>query len=571
MKRLVIIGLEHTFLQMVMDQVRELAAGEIKARTVSLNELAEKPLAADETALYFSRGVKAIVEKMSPLCRHYIYARREALVFNMRDLFALEPGKKILVVNDIKTNTEEMTKDLESFGLDHRFFPYYPDEPLPQEIDRVVTAGERMLVPLTLTGIPVIDIGLRFISLDTVYAIFDHFGIPYTHACLARHYMRTMMMLSDKWPVLGEERFRRPAWFGIRDDISAPFTFEDLVRESPAMKAFCRDVKRMAATPTPIHIHGRTGTGKTKISQAVHNASPFAQGPFISINCAARPPEILERELFGWEDGSVTHKSLFEAAENGTLCIEEINRLPEKLQAGLLQAITEGQIIHSNGSGVVDINVRLITTSSLHLEKLSPMIFNQELTFLITRHICRVPTLPERMEDFEPLIANYLSTGLGKPHCTVPRETVDALRAHTWEGNVQELYNVLQHAAVCMSGDRLSIHNLPYYITRQASAEQPLDPPGEDDFSTITRDITTHGFLEENREILKIYQEGKAKNQAYGRAMMLKRLQEKGFSLSQQQLRLKLERMNKLGLLIVRPGRGGTTISAKGEQYLNTL
>jgi DNA-binding NtrC family response regulator len=570
MKRLVIIGLEHTFLQMVMDQIKGLARGKIEARTVSLNELDEKPLAADETALYFSKGVKAIVEKMSPLCGHYIYARREALIFNMRDLFALTPGKKILVVNDIKTNTDEMTRDLESFGLDHQFFPYYPEAPLPREIDRVVTAGERMLVPPSLTGIPVIDIGLRFICLETVYTLFDHFEIPYTHAGLARHYMGTMMMLSDKWPVLGEERFRRPAWFGIREDTSAPFTFEDLIQESPAMKSFCREVKKMAATHTPIHIHGRTGTGKTKVSQAIHNASPFARGPFISINCAARPPETLERELFGWEDGHITHESLFETAKNGTLCIEEINRLSERLQAGLIQAITEGQIIHSNGSGVVDINVRLITTSSLHLEKISPLEFNRELTFLITRHICRVPALPERMEDFEALMANYIATVLGKPHCTIPRQTVDTLKAHTWEGNVQELYNVLQHA-VSMSEDLLSIQNLPYYITRQTSPEQPPKPPEKNEFSTITRDITSHGFIKENREILRIYQEGKAKSQAYGRGMMLKRLQEKGFTLSQQQLRLKLERMNKLGLLIVRPGRGGTTISEKGEQYLNTL
>ncbi|MBI9091668.1 MAG: sigma-54-dependent Fis family transcriptional regulator [Desulfobacterium sp.] len=570
MKKLVIIGLEHTFLQMVMDQVRELAKGKIKARTVSLNELDETPLARDETALYFSKGVKAIVEKMSPLCGHYIHARREALIFNMRDLFALEPGKRILVVNDIKTNTDEMTRDLDGFGLDHQFFPYYPEAPLPKGIDQVVTAGERMLVPASLTGIPVIDIGLRFISLETVYTLFDHFEIPYTHADLARHYMGTMMMLSEKWPVLGEERFRRPAWFGIRQDTSAPFTFGDLIQESPAMKTFCRDVQKLAATQTPIHIHGRIGTGKTKISQAIHNASPFARGPFISINCAARPPEALERELFGWEDGHIIHESLFEAAENGSLCIEEINRLPEKLQAGLLQAITEGRIIHADGCGVVDVNVRLITTSSQHLEKRSPQEFNRELTFLVTQHICRVPTLPERMEDFEALMADYIATGLGKPHCTVPKETVDALKAHTWEGNVQELYHVLQHA-VCMSEDLLTIKNLPYYITRQTLPDQPPKPPGENEFSTITRDITTHGFLRESREILNIYQDGKAKSRAYGRGMVLKHLQEKGFTLSPQQLRLKLERMNKLGLLIVRPGRGGTTISRKGEQYLNTL
>ncbi len=93
-----------------------------------------------------------------------------------------------------------MTQDLESLGLPHTFFPYYPNEPLPGHIDRIVTAGEQSLVPSQLKGTPVIDIGLRFISLETIYTLFDHFKIPYTHATLARYYMRTAMMLSEKWP-----------------------------------------------------------------------------------------------------------------------------------------------------------------------------------------------------------------------------------------------------------------------------------------------------------------------------------------------------------------------------------
>ena len=573
--KLAVIGLQQTFLQMVYDQLTDLADGNFRVRTVSLNELDETPLEEKETILYFSNGLKAIVERMFPRNRHYIYAKRENLILNMRELFDLAPGQRILVVNDVRKNTDEMTRDLQSLGLGHTFFPYYPSEPLPPDIHRVVTAGERMLVPPQLKEIPIIDIGLRFISLESIYALFDHFNIAYTHAALARKYMRTAMMLSDKWPVLGEERFRPPHWFGIRRDTSAPITFADLVRNSAAMAACCREAEKMAQTDTPIHLYGEIGTGKTKLAQAIHNASAFGEGPFIAINCAARPPEILERELFGWEKGTATYKSLFESAENGTLCIEEIGKLPRTLQARLLQAVTEKRIIRSNGSGVVDIHVRLITTSSRPLDQADPGSFDPVLMMMLTQHTSRVPALRDRVADLETLVDHYIRNQLRKPHLAVPPETLGTLKAYQWNGNVQELYHVLQHA-VCMSGDTLERKNLPYYLTNAAPSPgknggQGAKADQETDFSSITRTLVTHGFLDESRAILKIYKAGKEKHKAYGRNAVQAMLQDKGFALSRQQLRLKLERMDKLGLLIVRPGRGGTTISEKGEHYLKNL
>jgi len=569
MKKLVVIGLQQTFLQMVHDQVRELVREKIQIRTVSLNELDENPLLKDETVLYFSRGLKRMVEKMFPGCKHYIYARRENLIYNMGDLFALGPDQKILVVNDVKSNTDEMIEELQGLQLGHTFFPYYPDEPLEKEIDWVVTAGERALIPIQLKDKPIIDIGLRFISLETVYTLFDHFNLPHTHAALARHYMRSMMMLSEKWPVLGEKRYQHASWFGVRKNTSAQFTFDSLIKNSPAMKTLCTEAAKMAVTDKPIHLYGRLGTGKSIISQAIHNASPFAKGPFVSINCDARRSKTLERELFGWEDGNTAYKSLFETAKNGTLCIEEIDKLPEKLQAGLLQAVTEKKIIRADGNGVVDIQIRLITTASQRLDRDLPETFNPKLLFMLTQHICRVPSLHQRMEDFEALMTDYLENRLQKK-LTFPNDTVDALKAHTWDGNVRELYNVLQHIA-CMSKTELQKKYLPYYITRNAAPEKKAAKGQKEDFTAVTREIITHGFLDESCEILKIYQAGKIKNLAYGRSTIQKILEKKNFKLSKQKLRLKLERMNKLGLLIVRPGRGGTTISEKGERYLQTL
>ena len=570
--KMVIIGLQQTFLAMVLDQVSNLFGGQVRVRTLALNELGTDPPRPGETLLYFSRGLRALVEKMVPKDCRFLYASRENLIYNMRELFGLPGQFRILVVNDVRTNTDEMTRELEAMGLDHEFVPYYPDRELPRDIDYVVTAGERMLVPQALEDKPIIDIGLRFISLDSVYDLFEHFGLAFSHAALARHYMRTMMMLSEKWPVLGRERFRHSSWFGTREDTRARFSLDDLVMRSRAMKAFYLDARKIAATGKPIHVYGRIGTGKTKVSQALHNASPFGSGPFVSVNCAARPMESLGKELFGWEDRDRVYKGVFEAAENGTLCIEEIGKVEEDLQARLLQALSESRIIRSGGTGHTQVRVRVITTSSQPLESLLANGFNPELALAMTQHICRIPTLSERMADFEDLVHNYLAQRLDKPGLAIAPETMAALKAHPWDGNVQELYNVLQHMA-CMSAQVLEKSHLPYYIDAAplVRAEDKPDSGPDIGFSGLVQEIRRHGFLAESREILAIYRAGKEKNRALGRSAVQEILMEKGYDLTVQQLRLKLERMDSLGLLIVRPGRGGTTISEKGEAFLNFL
>ncbi len=577
---LVIMGLQQIFLQRVADQLQELAGDRIDFRTLSLNELDETPPTAADTVMIFSPRLKAIVERIYPQIHHYILARRESLLFNMRDLLTLPPDRRVLVVSDMKTNTEETTREIQGLGLGHEYLPWRPDERPPEGIDLVVTPGERQLVPPEIGPVPIIDIGPRVVSLATIYTLFDHFRLEYDAADLAQQYIRVMLLLPETWPQAGAESYRKPYWLGVRRDTSAELTFADIIQHSTSMAALCRDGARMAATHAPVHIYGRTGTGKGCVAQAIHNASPNAEGPFVSINCAARTPETLERELFGWEGDAAAYPSLFETAEGGTLCIEEISRLSTNLQARLLQAVDEGKVVRTDGIGVVDIHVRLITTASQRLDRRVPDGFDPELFLMITQHFCRVPPLVERMADLEPLIADYLARQLRKPHLEVPAETITLLKAHSWEGNVQELYNVLQHAA-CMTDDTITPQDLPYCIPK-ALGERPSGIERAADrataaseeapsFAATTADIVAHGFIEEVREILTLYQAGKAKNLAFGRETIRGRLQEGGISLSKQQLRLKLERLDKLGLLIVRPGRGGTTISDKGERYLAHL
>jgi DNA-binding NtrC family response regulator len=564
--KLNIITLQEKFLKMNHEHLSALLGDHLEIRATSLNSLSRNAPRSDDTILYFIPGIRAMVEQMHPECTSYILARREILICNLRELFTLKiKTGRILVVNDNKINTEEMLQDLSAMNLPFNFVGYYPGQEIPSNIDYIVTSGERALVPAQFQGVPIIDCGLRFISLATIYSLFVHFNIPYDPASLARKYLQTVVTLSEKWPLLGEGRFISE-WCDTSQNQIKKFTFDDLVINSAAMKKFVQHTAKIAKTDQTIHLYGEIGTGKKLISQAIHNGSKLKNGPFISINCATRTQEILEKELFGVQRDISFYPSLWESAYGGTLCIEEAGALNEQLQARLLQALTEGRYFRTGGSEYLKIYTRVITTSSTRLDKDTSKPFNKDLLLLLSRYSCRVPTLNERTEDFEDLIYSYFTKHLQNKETRITDEVISELKNFHWQGNIQELYNVLQYMS-CTGEGKLTRDELPYFITGQSSQEFQ-QPQAAHNMSCLCSEIEKHGFLAETIEILKTYLQGKKNNIAYGRTPMQKLLAERGITLSAQQLRLRLEKLNDMGLLIIRPGRSGTTISEKGEQLL---
>jgi len=571
-RKLVIITLQEKFLQMIYDQVSYLLGNALEIRPVSLNELSLAPPAADETVLCFAGGVRDMVARMYPQCHAFIIADREILVWNLKGLFNLTKPHNILVVNDGKNNTEEMLRDLEGMDLSHTFVGYYPGQPVPDGVDYIITSGERGLIPLKLQHLPVIDCGVRFVSLETFARLCRHFGVGFKFPKLARAYQKMAVMLSERWPVLGNGRFITP-WFGTVRDTLATTTFAGFVANSGSMRKLIDHVRKMAATDHPIHVYGQVGTGKKRICQAIHNGSRRSGGPYITINCAARSRDNLGQELFGREQGDTPQRrSLFEYANGGTLCIEEVGSLDDTLQARLLQALTEQRITRIGGTAPVDINCRIITTSTAQLESAAGLLINNDLLLLLKRYVCRVPTLAERSEDFEALIFKYLREHLDKSPADIDDDAVAALKAFEWQGNVQELYNVLQYMS-CTAQGKMTRESLPYYITgaeEQTRSTAVAARPGEHEkFTRIREEIEKHGFLVESLAILSTYLAGKKSGLTYGRSPLQQRLVARGQNLTPQQLRLRLEKLDLLGLLIVRPGRRGTTISSLGEEFLN--
>jgi len=263
---------------------------------------------------------------------------------------------------------------------------------------------------------------------------------------------------------------------GTRPPTSAPAA-PGLVGVSPAMVELSKQVGRAAASSLTVLVTGESGTGKELVARAIHEHSPRAGAPFVTVNAAAIPRELVESELYGHEKGAFTsatarHEGRFEQADGGTLFLDEIGELPLDAQAKLLRAIQERSIDRVGGrSRAVD--VRLVAATNADLAGLVESgAFRADLYWRLSVLVLRIPPLRERPEDLEPLAAHFLAKhapALVGRSITLGEGAERALRAHPWPGNVRELENAVQRALVSCTGDVLSGDALEVAIRAVAS------------------------------------------------------------------------------------------------------
>ncbi len=568
-RNLVVLTIQSDYLKKVVEQLEMIFGDLISIRPLQFNALTVERIYPNETVFSSTEGIIKIVKTLFPETDKFIQIKRSINLINTAEFMNISPGKRILVINDGKLNTDSTINELIESGFEHEYVPYSPGNQLPTDIDHVITCGGMDLVPQGITN--VINLGFRVVSLESIIELSEHFDLGLSHMSLYKLHTKAMVLCSQKWATLKENKYIS-SWIGTRKEVTSEFKFSDMCTRSKAMKNLVFIARKMAMTDNPIHISGEPGVGKRRVAQAIHNDSNFSAGSFASVNCAARDQEMLEKELFGWEDAENIYPGLFETTARGTLCIEDIEHLSENLQSRLIRTLNERTFVRMNGSMFVGLNVRIITTSDdridvLHQEKR----IQKELYYLLSPFTCHVPSLEERRDDFDEIVNKYLCNDLNKPDLVLEEKTVYLLKNHTWEGNIQELYNVLSQL-VCLDEDRISPNLLPYYIKR-TDVDSEVESAQTEEFNEneLITEIEKSGFLEENLKILKIYHQGKMENKSFGRAVVQKLLQDNNIHLTKQQLRLRQERLNELGLLNVRIGRSGTTISKKGELFLNRV
>jgi two-component system, NtrC family, nitrogen regulation response regulator NtrX len=252
----------------------------------------------------------------------------------------------------------------------------------------------------------------------------------------------------------------------------------ELVGSGPAMKKLNAQIERVAASETRVCILGETGTGKELVARAIHEKSPRHEHPFITLNCAAVPAELIESELFGHEKGAFTgaairHLGKFEQADGGTLFLDEIGDMPVAMQAKLLRVLEEGEVERVGGDKPIKVNVRVLVATHRNLEELVKQnAFRRDLFHRIYVFPLPLPPLRERPEDFPDLAAHFarqVAAQNGWKEKPFADNAIAELRKYPWPGNVRELRNVVERLVLLASEDSVTASDVRLVLPDSSS------------------------------------------------------------------------------------------------------
>ncbi|WP_338752132.1 sigma-54 interaction domain-containing protein [Bacillus sp. FJAT-52991] len=262
-------------------------------------------------------------------------------------------------------------------------------------------------------------------------------------------------------------------------ELKSKYSFDDLIGENNAFKEAKKLAQRVAGSQSSVLLMGPSGTGKELFAHAIHGASQRAAFPFVRVNSAAIPEQLLESELFGYEEGAFTgakkggKKGKFELAHRGTIFLDEVGDMPLPMQSKLLRVLQEKEIERVGGQRAIPIDVRVIAATHRNLEEMVHKgEFRQDLYYRLNVMKIDIPSLKKRKEDL-PAIAHMLLKKLAKTfsreQLAISSEVINRLLLHSWPGNVRELENVLERAVNVLDGTKIYLHHLPLYLQ-----EEPL-------------------------------------------------------------------------------------------------
>ncbi len=261
----------------------------------------------------------------------------------------------------------------------------------------------------------------------------------------------------------------------LKRELAEKYSLGSLIGKSPGMQEVFALIDKVAPTEASVLLLGESGTGKELAARAIHSLSPRREGPFVTVNCSAIPENLLESELFGHVRGAFTgaireKAGKFEAAEGGTVFLDEIGDMPLVMQAKLLRAIAEREIERVGGEKPLEVDVRVVSATNKDLARaVREGSFREDLFFRLNVVAITLPPLRERTEDVPLLIEHFLKR-FGKTGCALDQEAMKALEAYGWPGNVRELANSIERALVLCGGEKIGLEHLPVSLLRKEKA-----------------------------------------------------------------------------------------------------
>jgi len=267
----------------------------------------------------------------------------------------------------------------------------------------------------------------------------------------------------------------------LREEIDAMSMFEEIVGTSPRLQAVLARVTKVARTDSTVLITGETGTGKELIARAIHKRSDRATRPFVSVNCAAIPRELIASELFGHEKGAFTGAlqrriGRFELAEGGTLFLDEIGELPAETQIALLRVLQEKEFQRVGSNQTIQANVRVIAATHRDLPAaIEAGTFRSDLYYRINVFPLEVPALRDRQEDIRLLVEYFIDRyahKTGKQIRNIGRKSMERLQSYPWPGNIRELQNVIERSVILCDSETFSVDES--WLSTAARLSRPL-------------------------------------------------------------------------------------------------
>lgn len=378
-------------------------------------------------------------------------------------------------------------------ALGKSIFEFFPNSRLPGVMRKAeAELGQRCLlsgkVPYIVNRIPVKKNGrIVGVILESIFKDFSNL----------KNLISRLDLLESK------VKFYRN---GLRNLLSARYTFDDIKGESESIRLARKVAAKYAATDSPVLILGATGTGKELFAHSIHMASKRIEGPFVCVNCAAIPKELLESEIFGYAPGAFTGANYkgkigkMELAHGGSLFLDEIGDLPLDAQAKFLRSL-ESKVIEKVGSlEPVEVDFRLIAATTRDLKgMIKHGEFRDELFYRLNAMTVYVPKVSERKGDI-PALVHYFLNALGKPeiHCT--KGAMEVLQRYPWPGNIRELKNVIEQTVSLLDGRVIDVKDLPPEII---SLHYNIQVPADQSESLLSR-ILAQSESHTIRESLKM-------------------------------------------------------------------
>lgn len=366
---------------------------------------------------------------------------------------------------------------------------------------------------------------------------------------------------------------------GMRSKLSeashlARYHFEDILGDSEAIKKTVSDARQVAASEAAVMIIGESGTGKEMFAQSIHNASGRRKYNFVAVNCAAIPDNLLESEMFGYEEGSFTgakkggKMGFFELAHKGTIFLDEIGEMPLQLQSKLLRVLEERKVMRVGGNRNIDVDVRIISATNKNLfEMVDRGEFREDLYYRLNVLPLSIPPLRDRKQDVLPIF--YSLAHRMNSNMQLSPESASTLTHYSWRGNVRELRNVAEFL-VSKGKKYIEIEDLPPLKYRQKTAH---DESALKENSTIIDKF----ILNEGREIelyyavLRELHESFDRGERYGRQKLLDKVNENGGFYTEGEVRKALSKLSAYGFVRSPKGRGGSVINNEGVRLLEVI